>query len=107
MLRAFLDAGKTFPGLALYPAITVAGFVADLDRWAVFQSKWAKERKRLGIEYFHMVDYEAKKKVPYRDWSNRKHANVLKKLVQITLENVSFGVAATIPKITYDSVESR
>jgi hypothetical protein len=104
MLRAFFDASKTFPGKNLFPAYTVAGFVADVKAWSRFDRKWRKKLTDNGLQAFHMVDFEAGKKKPYSEWTNRKRDEMISSLVSSIISNVKFGVVVTIPKVEFDAL---
>ena len=98
MLRAFFDASKTFPGKSLFPAYTIAGFVADVKAWSRFDRRWRKKLIDNGLQAFHMVDFEARKKKPYSQWTDRKREEIISSLVSSIISNVSFGVVVTILK---------
>lgn len=106
MLRAFVDAGATFPNGSLAPSFTVAGFMAKCSAWSKFQKQWCKGRQDAGIDYFHMTDFEARSphSPPYHEWNDRKRAAVIGKLVRLIADTVLFGVSVTILKADYDAL---
>src|SRR5437016_1980637 len=104
MLRAFLDASKTFPGKTSAPALTMAGFVGEAKVWSRFQRHWRAARKKSGLDYFHMVDYEALQKSPYSKWGDQQYRAILDNLISLTIDIVDFGVTVSITKDQYDSL---
>lgn len=102
MLRAFFDASKTYPKKNSFPAYTIAGFVADVKAWRRFDRKWRKKLTDNDLKAFHMTDFEARRKKPYSEWTDRKRDEMISSLISSIISNVNFGVVVTIPKSEFD-----
>jgi hypothetical protein len=105
MLRACLDGSKTFPEQSPVPALTVAGFVGELRRWKLFERRWLASRQRVGLDRFHMVDFEAvPPRPPYDKLTPAEHNGLLRNLVQSITKTAMLGVEVTITKQAWDAI---
>ena len=59
MLSAYYDESGTDRSRA--SALTVAGYISTVEKWANFQIEWQKMLDGEGLEYFHMTDLESLK----------------------------------------------
>lgn len=87
MLVAFFDASKTERGRSY---IAVAGCLAHLDKWKLFQSEWQDVLNKEGLHCFHMTDFEAYQR-DYKDWSRDRHNNCFRKLGDIIVRRTEFA----------------
>lgn len=75
----------------------MAGCLAPAPQWGKFERKWLSILRDAGVPEnmpFHATDFMAKKKLPYKDWPNTKHAKVYWDLVK-TIEAHSILIVAT------------
>ena len=56
IFTAYLDASRGEGGDA--DVYSVAGFIADADRWETFGAKWKEALDGYGLSSFHMTDFE-------------------------------------------------
>lgn len=73
------------------PAVIVAGFVGTKEQWLIFEREWMEILSPLGIEQFHMTDFET-----CRVWSRRKKDEILSKLVSVIRERIRRPISATV-----------
>ena len=73
---------------------TVAGYVATDVQWKKFQREWRKILDAEGIEYFHMVDFQANN-LPYGAWSIDKRARFLASLHAIIHKRTLMSFSTT------------
>jgi hypothetical protein len=66
--------------------VGMAGLIAPAAQWEVFERKWKEilARKHFDIPYFHMTDFNARRKV-FEGWSKEKLERLFGKLM-ITIE---------------------
>jgi len=65
-LGAYFDESGANPN---DPALTLAGFISDEERWGAFSDKWKRAVvDSWGLRYFHMADFEARQG-QFKDWS--------------------------------------
>lgn len=50
---------------------TVGGYLSTDTQWRKFRKEWHKILEAEGVDYFHMVDYQACRP-PYGSWSKNK-----------------------------------
>ncbi len=88
-LTAYLDASWTSS------AVTVAGYVSDVDRWASFETEWQDVLTGYGIEYFHMKDFAAREG-DYKSWGPKGDCRLVR-LLEIINASVLAAVSITVP----------
>lgn len=82
---------------------TVACWLAPVRAWQRFGQQWDKILKDVGIEHFHMKDYESRKG-EYASWSNDKRIKTLNRLHQTIRRNIIYGCSFSADKEAYDEV---
>ncbi len=107
MLRAFLDASTVGQGGekdTRHPFLAVAAWVGAIKQWSALQGKWRKARTRSGIDYLRMADIMNPENPQYRDWSDRKRAAVISRLIRLINKHVLFGVSVVLDLADYESL---
>ncbi len=88
-------------------AYTVAGFIADADRWDAFEVKWTEALGDFGLSAFHMTDFE-NCFGEFKDWKpdDPRRVALLTALFDVindyTIGSIAYGVSQTM----FDSVVS-
>lgn len=95
-LAAYFDESGTN---ANDPALVMAGFISDEERWGTFSSKWkAAVVDSWGLRYFHMADFEARrdqfKEWPRDDESKRR----LDYLLTLVTDHVLGLISVSFPR---------
>jgi len=107
MFTVYFDDSGTHPG----SDIAVAACYISTDRcWTEFVKAWDDARWEEGFEVFHMAEFAAKREAghePFCRWDNGKKRHVYGRLAKIINENKWVGIAAAIPKKSYDLVPER
>jgi hypothetical protein len=111
MLVAYFDESYSHPPA---PRVyTVAGYVATDTEWRKFKKEWKREVDKAGVEFFHMAKYEARVKDEhgnlrgvgeYKDWSNEKRVEVLKRLHRAIHRRVLTGIASSVVVSDYEEL---
>ncbi len=81
------------------PVVLVAGFVAPKEQWLIFEREWREILSPLGIEEFHMTEFEACKV-----WSRGKKDEILGKLVSAIRRRIHRPLSATVVMQAYKEV---
>ncbi len=63
--------------------LTVGGCIASFEAREGLSMYWADAIAKMGIEYFHMSDFEARKGRPYDTWANHQREERLNILLNI------------------------
>lgn len=88
MLVAYFDASKTQLGRSY---VAVAGCLAHLDQWMLFQLEWQNILDEDGLEFFHMTDFEAYEK-SYKGWSLERHIKCFGKIEDVIGRRTAFAL---------------
>lgn len=91
-------------GLQYY---AVAALMARGNDWTKLQLRWNRilHDADPSLEFFHMVDFVAAQKRPYRDWSAEKRARVLRALVSTINDTVEFACAGVMVPSGYAAMK--
>jgi hypothetical protein len=100
MVTAYIDESGTHAGC---PAMTVAGWLAPVQQWNVFEKEWVRCLEEAGISIFHMTDYE-NRQGDYKDWTEEKRVNVLKALHAICHSPTTIPFSSSIPIDFYKKI---
>ena len=93
MFRSFLDASEDGAGRC----VTVAGFVGSVSGWCHVQDKWQGIRARLGVPYFHMVDFMAKEpRAPYDELTREERIALMVEHGKLVGSSLMFGVSTSL-----------
>ena len=82
------------------PAIVVAGFLADRDKWTAFDRKWRLLLDRFRLESFHMTDFVAKEG-EFKGWSKPKSDDFMGQAMPIITNAGLYGVGMTVRRDDY------
>jgi hypothetical protein len=82
---------------------TIAGYVSADAQWKKFQKEWRRILEAEGIEYFHMVDFQAVKQ-PYDAWSKDKRARFLASLHAIIHKRTLMSFSTTADMVEFESL---
>jgi hypothetical protein len=91
-------------GLQFY---AVAALMARGNDWTRLQLRWDRILYDAdpSLEFFHMVDFMAAKKAPYREWSEQKRARVIKSLVRAISDHVEFACGGVMVPTGYAAMK--
>jgi hypothetical protein len=67
--------------------LTLGCAIASCDQWNALEGPWRKIIADAGIDFFHMVDFEARQP-PYDGWSDDKRRKVLNDLLELMRVNI-------------------
>jgi hypothetical protein len=87
-----------------------ACYVSTKRGWDDFVKAWDNARWEEGFDAFHMAHFVAKRDQghkPFCDWDNHKKSHVYGRLAKIVNENKRIGIAAAVPKATWNRVPER
>lgn len=84
--------------------MVVGGFIADAPKWEEIESEWRKERDRLGLDHFHMTDFMAKQKAPYKDWGMSERHAVVGRLTTLLNAHAAFSFCVGLNLSDYNSL---
>jgi len=87
MLVAYFDASKT---QLRRPYVAVAGCLANLNTWKLFQPEWQSILNDEGLPFFHMTDFEAYKN-DYKGWTKERHEKCLIRLGTVMVNRTEFA----------------
>lgn len=81
------------------PAMIVAGFVGTKQQWLIFEREWIKIISPLGINQFHMTDFEQSHR-----WNRKEKDEILSQLVSVIRERIRRPISATVLMQDYKEV---
>jgi hypothetical protein len=95
-LGVYFDESGTNPN---DPALTIAGFISDEERWAAFSEKWkAVVVDTWGLRYFHMADFEARQD-QFKNWPRDEESKRrLDYLLTLIADHVLGLVSVSFPR---------
>lgn len=82
---------------------TVACWLSSVNEWKKFGKKWKSALRSVGLEDFHMNEYE-NRRGDYEGWPHIRRVNFLKRLHRIMKEHIAFGCAYTIDRTAFDEL---
>jgi hypothetical protein len=103
MLVAYFDASRTGKGR---PYVTVAGCLAHLDQWKLFQPEWQRMLDEEGLRFFHMTDFEAYEGA-YKEWSRKRHETCLQKIADVIVPRTKFAFARGVADDDFDFAKTQ
>lgn len=99
-LTAYFDESGTNP---YDPALVIAGFVSDEERWAAFSEKWATALSEWGVPFWHMADFEARRE-QFSDWPRDDESRRrLGHLLGLITNHVMAAMFVSLPKALFHS----
>ena len=81
-LWAYFDESGWHPGGGALAKLTVGGCIAGFEDWERLSGYWAHEIAEMGIDCFHMTDFEARVP-PYDKWTETERKKRLNTLLNI------------------------
>jgi hypothetical protein len=96
---AYFDESGTHKGSR---ALSVAGFLARADEWGAFTVEWEDALAEWGLPFFHMVDFENRRKG--YDWPEEVRRARISRLLAIIDRHVLGSVGIGISLGDYDAV---
>lgn len=82
---------------------TVACWLSTVREWKKFGKKWDSALRSVGLNDFHMKEYESRIG-DYEEWPNIRRVNFLKRLHRIMKEHVIFGCSYTLDSTAFDEL---
>jgi Protein of unknown function (DUF3800) len=73
---------------------TVGGYLSTDVQWKKFRKEWRETLEAQGLDYFHMVDFQACKR-PYDVWTKEKRAHFLASLHHVIHKRTLMSFATT------------
>lgn len=88
--------------------MAVAGFVADVRKWEVFEGSWRLVLAKFDLPYFHMKEF-APSRGPFESWKGQetKRANLLRDLIQVVHETADFWISCSMRNEILDVATKR
>jgi hypothetical protein len=87
-LNAYFDESGTHYGS---PVSIVAGYVATIPQWRVFETRWRKMLDAAKIEVFHMVDLE-NFHGEFQRWSEEQRRKLIREATLIIRDQTEMGI---------------
>lgn len=79
------------------PWLTVAGFLSTADGWVDFTSEWQAVLDRFQIPVFHANRFNAPGASEYAGWTQERHVECSKALVDVIVRHVVGSVGISVP----------
>lgn len=104
MLEAYFDESGTHGEKS--GVVTVAGFVAQQEKWAAFAVEWREFLRREGVNCFHRAHLESFAGEFGRDkgWDEERRNRVVNEAQALIGKYVYLGIAHSVIKADYDEV---
>src|SRR4029079_14237105 len=103
MLLFFLDDSGTHDQSSV---ITMAGYVARSDHWAIFDKRAKKLYQRYGITRLHASDLHGTKG-EFSGWAGQKKMAFVQELFEFVRKSCLLGVSISIVKDRYRAAGAR
>jgi vacuolar-type H+-ATPase subunit I/STV1 len=100
MYTAFFDAS----GTRRNEAITMAGYVSDVKKWAKFEVTWNRILEREKVSSFHMTDFASKQK-EYKGWDQERRVRFLGDLVDCAGKYTNKAFSATVVLADFQEID--
>lgn len=102
MLKGYFDDS----GKWLDPAetvVVVAGAIADLDQWEIFDQKWKLVLKEFQVSELHMKNF-AHFRGEYKGWDEPKRQNFIRQLLELAITYIRKPLGALLPKDQFEEL---
>lgn len=102
MLKGYFDDS----GKWLDPAetvVVVAGAIADLDQWEIFDQKWKLVLKEFQVSELHMKNF-AHFRGEYKGWNEPKRQNLIRQLLELAITHIRKPLGALLPKDQFEEL---
>ncbi|MCH7655901.1 MAG: DUF3800 domain-containing protein [Chloroflexi bacterium] len=83
----------------------VAGFISNRTEWEAFSREWHQVLSDSGLDYFHMTDFENRRR-QFHGWTEDKKRDLLDKLLPIIHEHTFSSIGCIVLKQQFDSILS-
>lgn len=84
------------------PFVIIAGFIATEDQWLRFEKEWLDHLAPMGIEIFHMADFEKSTK-----WTRNQKDDLLRKLIGTIRVRTRIQMQAIVPMAPYQEINEK
>ena len=84
-------------------AVVVAGAIADIDQWEIFDSKWKLVLNEFKVSELHMRDF-AHFRGEYKNWKEATRQNFIGQLLELAKMHIKKPVGALLPKDQFDEL---
>jgi hypothetical protein len=92
LLTGYFDESGTHRGS---PVSVVAGYIATVIQWRVFESKWRKMLDKAGVETFHVADL-CNSRNEFHGWTEERRRVLIKQAARIIKEQTELGVGFAV-----------
>lgn len=99
VLRAFIDDSGT-GGKKAAPVFVLAGYIATIEKWAVFSEDWKPLLDRYGLTRFKMSEANSR-------WLSRGEIEPVEQFYRVIERHVSAEARIVVPYKAYDSALAR
>lgn len=82
-------------------AVSVAGYLATPRQWIQFDKEWSKGLNEVGLAYFHMAEFVARKGI-FAKLTDKERADLIPRLIGIISANVIYGLGMAVLRADYD-----
>jgi len=106
MLEVYFDESGTH-ATNHEPLLIVAGYVAEEEKWARFNEKWATVLAEYKVDRFHMKDLRNLRYKYFRHLSRENRRELLTHLIELTAETALLGMLAYLRPSDYEAVTDR
>lgn len=100
-LAIYFDESYSYPPRP--EVYTVAGYVSSKAQWNRFCKEWKRILNAEGLQYFHMVKFNANVK-PYAGWSKVRRLRFLHSLHAVIHKRTLMGFATAVSKIDFEAL---
>jgi len=80
---------------------TIACWLSTVELWKKFNKRWRRALLELGIESFHMKDYEARQGI-FGTWQNKERIERLRQLHRIMKDQTIYGCSMSVNVDDYE-----
>ena len=100
MLKAFFDESGTQAGADV---LSIGGYIAHDDSWPTFTAEWQQAMADYGIDYFHMTDFENRRK-QFKGWPEGKRIPRLNRLMTIINRHTLASAGISVDLAAYERI---
>jgi hypothetical protein len=84
-------------------AVVVAGAIADIDQWEIFDAKWKGVLNEFGVSELHMRNF-AHFRGEYKNWKEATRKNFIGQLLELAKTHIKKPIGALLPKDQFDEL---
>ena len=83
--------------------VVVAGAIADLDQWEIFDAKWKLVLKEFKVSEIHMKHF-AHSRGEFRRWDESKRQDFIGRLLRLAETHIRKPIGALLPKDKWEEL---